>query len=173
MVYEDSMYGKSIWLFRMAVPYLVLLVLFAFDFIYLPFPYVYAVEPAFFLMGLYYWAVYRPSLLPPTIVFAVGMLIDLLMMSPLGLNAFVYLLAYFFVRQQRRFLTGQSFFTFWIGFMLVCFGTAMLEWGAGGLAAFEWGPLEPICFNVVISFFLFPFVVLLLILVHKVLPGAR
>ncbi len=167
------MYGRGVWLFRMALSQFVLLVLLALDFVYLPFPFFSKVEPSFFLMGVYYWAVYRPSLLPPVAVFGAGIAYDLLAMSPFGLNAFIFLLAYFFVRRQRRFLTGQSFFTFWLGFLSVCVLTSILRWGAGGLPSMVWRSLDPVWINVAISFFLFPFVVLLLILVHKVLPASR
>jgi len=47
------------------------------------------VRPYFLWMAFYYWTIYRPTLWPPIYVFIFGLLIDLLLSMPFGLNAFL------------------------------------------------------------------------------------
>ena len=42
-----------------------------------------------FLMAVYYWSAYRPTLVPLWFVFFMGLLLDLLSGAPIGLNALV------------------------------------------------------------------------------------
>src|SRR5271157_5764774 len=52
------------------------------------------ITPAFSLMALYHWTVYRPNLLPPISVFVLGLVLDLLSGAPyVGLSAGIFLVA--------------------------------------------------------------------------------
>src|SRR3984957_998094 len=51
-----------------------------------------ALTPVFTLMAAYHWTIYRPDLLPPIALFAVGLAEDLLAGSPMGVNALLLLL---------------------------------------------------------------------------------
>src|SRR6478752_4809383 len=52
-----------------------------------------ALVPAFTLMAVYHWTIYRPDLLPPLWVFAIGLAQDLLSGALIGVGALVLLLA--------------------------------------------------------------------------------
>ena len=52
-----------------------------------------ALTPAFALMAVYHWTIYRPDLLPPLALFLVGITQDLLAGGPRGVTALVLLLA--------------------------------------------------------------------------------
>jgi len=45
-----------------------------------------ALTPAFTLMAVYHWTIYRPDLLPPIGLFAIGLAQDLLAGSPVGIG---------------------------------------------------------------------------------------
>lgn len=80
------------------------------------------------LVAIYYWSLFRPDLLPYSMVFLLGILQDILHGAPLGLNALVMVLVSLIIRNQARFLTSQGFVVQWLGFLMVVFADAMLQW---------------------------------------------
>lgn len=86
------------------------------------------VAPVLPLIAVYHWAVFRPRLLPPVVVFFVGVLEDVLTGTPVGFNALVFLAVYGAVLSQKRFFTGKSFLILWLGFGLIAAGAAGLGW---------------------------------------------
>ncbi|MEE2699079.1 MAG: rod shape-determining protein MreD [Pseudomonadota bacterium] len=84
--------------------------------------------PLFPLASVYHWTIFRPNLLPIYAVFLIGILQDVLTGSPIGVNAFVYLLVYGAVLSQNVFFTDKSFFILWIGFALISAGAVVVNW---------------------------------------------
>lgn len=87
-----------------------------------------SVAPMLALMAVYHWAIYRPELLPAVAVFLVGILQDMLMGLPVGVNALVFLTVYGVVLSQRGFLHGKSFAIVWLGFAVVAAGASLETW---------------------------------------------
>lgn len=87
-----------------------------------------AVAPALSLMAVYYWAIFRPELMPAPAVFAVGLFEDVLHGLPLGVTALALLSVFGVVSSQRRFFLGKSFLVMWWGFMLVAAGVTAGMW---------------------------------------------
>ncbi len=96
----------------------------------LPFgvPFFAVVTPFLFLMAVYYWSIYRPDLLPPAAVFAIGILQDILTGGPVGMLALVLLLVQALAVSQRTVLLGQVFSVEWAGFLLVALGAGLASW---------------------------------------------
>jgi rod shape-determining protein MreD len=84
-----------------------------------------ALTPVFTLMTAYHWTIYRPDLLPPVALFAVGLTEDLLAGSPIGVNALLLLLTRVAVLSYRRYFVNRNFPFVWTGFMLLT-ATAMM-----------------------------------------------
>jgi rod shape-determining protein MreD len=78
-----------------------------------------ALTPVFTLMAAYHWTIYRPDLLPPLALFAVGLTEDLLAGSPIGVNALLLLLSRSAVLSYRRYFVNRSFPFVWTGFTLL------------------------------------------------------
>lgn len=167
----DVRTGNIIAFARLMVPQVLLFVLFLINLMSLPLPYVGGIKPMLVMMAVYYWAINRPTLVPPGLCFGMGLLMDILTGMPPGLNAFIFVAVQWLVRDQRRFLMGQPFITVWALFGLICVGAAGLQWILFGLVQ-GWAPLMPIAAGVAFSLFLFPFVTLLLVGSHRLLPGA-
>lgn len=87
-----------------------------------------AVAPLLPLIGVYYWAIYRPDLLPPWVAFALGLINDIIAGTPLGVSSLVYLLVQGMTSSQRRFFHGKPFLIAWWGFGLVGAGALSLQW---------------------------------------------
>jgi rod shape-determining protein MreD len=78
-----------------------------------------ALTPVFTLMAAYHWTIYRPDLLPPLALFAVGLTEDLLAGSPIGINALLLLLTRSSVLGYRRYFINRTFPFVWTGFTLL------------------------------------------------------
>ena len=83
-----------------------------------------ALTPVFTLMAAYHWTIYRPDLLPPFALFAIGLTEDLLAGSPIGVNALLLLLTRVAVLGYRRYFINRNFPFVWTGFTLLT-ATAM------------------------------------------------
>ena len=87
-----------------------------------------AVVPLLPLVGVYYWAVYRPELLPASVAFGLGLINDIIVGGPLGVSSLVFLMVQGMTASQRRFFHGKSFLVVWCGFGLVAAGAILLQW---------------------------------------------
>lgn len=159
---------------RLVAPFSLMAVLFIFSAISFTFPVTGSVKAPLLLMAIYYWAIYRPTLLPVWLIFLAGLLMDLISNLPLGLTALVFVLAQWIVIDQRRYLMGQSFLMIWIGFAIVSAAVALIQWGLFGLlSGSRWPSPRPLGFSFLFGVALFPLISLLLHMTHKILPEAR
>jgi rod shape-determining protein MreD len=88
-----------------------------------------ALTPVFTLMAAYHWTIYRPDLLPPIALFAVGLTEDLLAGSPVGVNALLLLLTRVAVLGYRRYFINRNFPFVWSGFTLLAAVAMFGLWG--------------------------------------------
>jgi len=65
-------------------------------------------EPVFAMVPAFAWAVIRPSMLAPFVLLAIGVFLDALWGSSLGLWALSLLIAYASVLATRSWMSGQS-----------------------------------------------------------------
>lgn len=77
-------------------------------------------EPVIPLMVTFAWAVIRPSILAPVAVLLLGLFLDMLWGSPLGLWAVSLLTAYGVVLASRNMMAGQSQPMMWAWYAVVC-----------------------------------------------------
>ncbi|HWK48207.1 MAG TPA: rod shape-determining protein MreD [Stellaceae bacterium] len=91
-----------------------------------------AVTPVFTLMAVYHWTIYRPELMPPVALFAIGLLQDLLTSGPIGLSPLLLLVIRALVMSQRRFFVGKLFPFVWWGFAATVVAASLMLWVAAG-----------------------------------------
>lgn len=121
-----------------------------------PLPHFGAVAPPLALMAIYYWALHRPDLLRPGMVFGVGLLHDILNDLPLGLSALLFVAAHQILFRERRYFVGHSFLMMWFGFILTAVGVMALEWFALGIIHWQVIPVLPVAMQVLLAIALFP-----------------
>jgi len=115
-----------------------------------------ALTPAFTLMAVYHWTIYRPDLLPAVVLFAVGLAEDLLTGAPVGVGALVLLLARAAVLRARRYFINRTFPFVWTGFALLG-ATAMLAvWVLQCLVQLTVFDLRSTMFRTVLTIAIFP-----------------
>ena len=76
-------------------------------------PYVDPVTPAFAVIAVYYWSIYRPEYLPAGVVFVLGLVQDALGGTPLGMSSLVLLAVLGVGVSQRRVFIGKSVLVEW------------------------------------------------------------
>jgi rod shape-determining protein MreD len=77
-------------------------------------------EPIFALVPAFAWAVIRPSILPPFLLMALGLYLDVFRGGALGLWPTGLLVAYAFVLATRPMMIGQSRPMMWAWFGVCC-----------------------------------------------------
>ncbi len=114
------------------------------------------IAPMLTMVAIYHWAVYRPTLLPPSAVFAIGLLQDILGGTPLGVTALVLLSVHGVVVWQNRFLAGKSFGIVWLGFGLILAGACVETWIL--VSAFHGTPVnaQPLAHEFLITLGIYP-----------------
>ena len=70
------------------------------------------------LLGLFYWGLVQPRLVPVLFVFTIGLLCDLALNIALGCHGLVFILLHVVLTTQRRFLVGQGFWLVWPAFAM-------------------------------------------------------
>jgi len=113
---------------RSSLPALITLLLVVINMVPLHIPGIARIMPVLPLIAVYHWSVYRPALMPPYVVFAIGLLHDVLSGAPIGVNALVYLTVYGIVESQQRFLVGKSFAVVWLGFGIISLIATIEAW---------------------------------------------
>ena len=155
---------------RFVIAYIVMLALFLMNTVSLYLPFSGAFEIPLIAMLVFYWSIYRPTLIPDWLVFACGILFDILSGLPIGLNAFILLVLRWIVLDQRLFLMGQPFFVVWIGYSITCFAGCVLTWLLYGAAQLQLPPFAPVAMMVGAGILLFPLISFILHVTHRILP---
>src|SRR5437016_12155853 len=115
-----------------------------------------ALTPAFTLMAVYHWSIYRPDLLPPVGLFAVGFAQDLLSGAPVGVGALLLLLARAAVLRYRRHFINCTFPFVWTGFTLLAAGAMLALWAVHCLLQLNFFDLRATVFRTVLTIAFFP-----------------
>ncbi len=126
--------------------------------------------PQICLISLYYWSVFHPQTMPFWFAFLLGLLVDSLLMLPLGLSSFVFLLFRFAVLMQQRLMVRGGFLHAMVEFALMALGAQAVYWLAMTLFAGGMIPLAPLIMQWVMTVGLYPLAHILFSRVYKWLP---
>jgi len=119
--------------------------------------------PAFALMTIYHWTIYRPDLMPAGGVFAVGLLLDLLTGTPyVGMSSLILLAARSLVLSQRRLVANKAFAIVWAGFLGVAAIVTAFEWLLTSLLSTVPLGSRPLVFQAIVTVAGFPVISYLL-----------
>jgi rod shape-determining protein MreD len=131
-----------------------------------------ALAPAFMLMVVYHWAIYRPDLLPPLAVFLIGVAHDLLAGGVLGVTALLLLLARAVVMRYRRWFPDRTFPFVWGSFSLLAAVAMLGLWMLDSLLQAEAVEFQSTVFRAILTISLFPIASFLLGRTQRALMGA-
>ncbi|MEM6649616.1 MAG: rod shape-determining protein MreD [Pseudomonadota bacterium] len=107
-------------------------------------------------MIVFLYSVYEPNALSAPVVFALGLLHDLLYGGSFGLWASVYLAMQYLVYTQREYLNGRVGRVIWLAFALATLSVITLYWLEQSLLGGRWMPLMPLVTQTVLTILLYP-----------------
>ena len=160
------------WVWRTAIAQVFFMALFLMNLVSISLPQTGEIRPYFLVMIIYYWAIYRPSILSPIFVFLLGFFYDLVLGFPLGMHGVLFLSIQWILNTQRLFFMGQTYLVVWIGFSLTCLAALFLEWSFFSILSQNLIEIGPLINSLLVTTFLFPLVALIFGLIHKILPLA-
>jgi rod shape-determining protein MreD len=111
--------------------------------------------------------IYRPDLLPPLATFLLGLVLDLLSGTPLGVSSLLFLIARSIVIRQRRFFVNRPFPFVWMGLMLLAVGAVAVLWAIGSAVNGVLLDPRPAALQVVLTVATFPAISYLLVRVQR------
>jgi rod shape-determining protein MreD len=139
------------------VPFLTTVLFAFFSIVPLNLPGFSVVMPAFALMAVFHWSVYRPDLLPLSAVFASGLLLDLLNGTPyVGISALVFLVGRSAVMSQRKLFVNRPFAIVWLGFLVLAVTAFLLLWALVSALHASFIDLRPFAFQAVLTVACYP-----------------
>ena len=119
------------------------------------------------LACVFFWSLYRPASMPPAVVFLLGLLADLLGLSPVGASVLVLLIAHGCAITWRRSLVRQGFLSVWLVFVGVSAVAAALQWGLTCALTLTLFSPAPALFQWALGAGLYPLLATLFIRAHR------
>lgn len=108
------------------------------------------------LLIVFLYALYDPEGLPAPMIFAAGLLHDLLYGAALGPWASIYLLVAVLVSTQRTYFLGRARDVVWMGFSVVCVAALIVLWAEMSLLKSGWLPIWSAAYQFLITVLLYP-----------------
>jgi rod shape-determining protein MreD len=112
--------------------------------------------PAVALCSVWFWSLFRPETFPPPVVFAIGLLLDLLGYFPLGAGVFTLLCVHGVALALRRGLARLGFVSIWLVFAVVACAASLLIWLLVMLLTFRVMSPQPAMFMAVLTAAIYP-----------------
>lgn len=119
------------------------------------------------LAAVYYWAIYRPKLLPFWVTFLIGLLHDILSGAPTGMWAAIYVCVQAITINQRPIFYGKSFAVVWFGFGILAASAAAAAWLLTVVFFSRYIAIEPAIFQYFTTVVLYPVLTLVFGLIHR------
>lgn len=123
-------------------------------------------QPAAALACVFFWSLFRPASMSPPVVFAIGILADLLGLTPFGISVLVLLMVHG-LAVKWRVLAVQGFLVVWLAFVAVAAGAAALDWALTSLLMFRLLPPRAALFQFGLTAGLYPMLAASFTMAHR------
>jgi rod shape-determining protein MreD len=123
--------------------------------------------PAFALIPVFFWATYKPDLLPIPAVFLLGLSQDLVTAGPVGLWAMVFLITYSVTLWQSEQIEGQPFRVQWLGFAAATAVGSIAGWFLASVYFSKFLQPLPVLVQAVATTLVFPLVAWLFVFLER------
>ncbi len=124
-------------------------------------------QPAAALACVFFWSLFRPGSMAPSVVFLLGLLCDLLSLSPPGVSVLMLLVTHGLALGWRRVLTEPGSPVVWLAFILVAAGVTLLQWLAMSLLILQALPGDAVLFQFALTVGLYPMLAALFTGAHR------
>jgi rod shape-determining protein MreD len=141
---------------RSISPFFVTLLLVLFGLVPLRIADLSAIVPGLALIGVFFWSVHRPDLMPIWAVFLIGLIADILTGGVPGPGIIGLLIAHALVAWQHRFFLSASFAVIWCAFMLVAAVALAITWMLTCIAMTTYIDPDPVFFQYLVTLAVYP-----------------
>ncbi len=125
------------------------------------------IVPSYTAIAAFYWAVFRPDLQPPSALFLIGVLQDVLAATPLGLTALTLLIVHALAISQRRAFLGKPFVLAWMGFVAIHGVAALMSYLLICVMNVRLIDPEPAMFQYLLTVLMFPLIAWIFVRIHR------
>ena len=125
------------------------------------------VTPAFALVPIFFWAVHRPQLLSPFVVFALGIVQDFATFGPVGLWGVIFLIAYSVTLWQGGEISGMPMRYAWAALGGVVLAALLGGWFAASVYNSRFLAIAPVFVQALTTTATFPLFAWLLVLFDR------
>ena len=112
--------------------------------------------PILSLLIVYLYGLYDPDGLPPYVIFACGLLLDLMTGQALGPWASVHLLVFYLIVGQRTYFLGRAHDVVWIGCAALLTLALFVLWLEHSILSGGWQPVLGAAYQFAITVALYP-----------------
>jgi rod shape-determining protein MreD len=124
-------------------------------------------RPAYALGCVYFWALFRPASMPVPVTGLIGLLLDLMGLTPPGLWALLLILLQSATLLARRRLAPSRFLLTWAAFSGFAALASVLAWILQSGLALTLLPVWPVGLEILVAAALYPALAALLVRVHR------
>ena len=110
------------------------------------------------MIAVFYWTCHRPLSMPLGAAVIAGLIMDLWMNVPLGLNMLMLLLLRAGVLAQLKHFKGRGAMTYWMVFAVIIVGIFVTGWVASSFAENRFIPPLPLIQQYAVTVFAYPLV---------------
>lgn len=125
------------------------------------------IAPAGTQIAVFYWAVYRPDLMPPLAAFGLGFIQDALSGTPLGVGSLAFLILHGVAVSQRKAFVGKPFLLVWFGLAVATLIAGIASWALASVILGGLIPPDRPLFQALATIALFPCFAWVLVRVHR------
>lgn len=118
--------------------------------------------PHFAMMCIFYWTASRPLLMPYGLAASLGLVLDLWLNVPMGLNMLILVLARLFVISQIKYFKGRSRLVYWGVFCVMAIGLYTLSWVIISFITGHMVAIEPVLRQLLLTLFSYGIIGLIL-----------
>ncbi len=126
-----------------------------------------ALLPGATMGSVFFWSVFRPASMPAPMVFALGLLYDLLSFSPPGIAILTLLIVHTIGLGWRHGLARQGFLLVWLVFVLVAGAAILVDWALICGFSFRLLPVQPVLLELALAAGLYPLLSALFTWAHR------
>ena len=111
----------------------------------------------FIFQAIFFWLLYLPKLLPLYIILIVGVLQDIIYLSPIGSTALVFLLLIFLFEKYNKFFLEPSFFELFVSFIALFTIGVLALWALNSLINLKFLLINiNFVYEILLNIFFFP-----------------
>ena len=122
----------------------------------------------FVFQAIFFWILYTPKLIPLYIILIVGVLQDIIYLSPVGSTALIFLLLVFLFDKYNKLFLEPSFVELFTSFIILFIIGTIIFWGLNSFINLKFLPINiNLIYEILLNLFFFPLNYFVLYIFYK------